>query len=68
MKKSTKEFIQKLLERELQAEFIQDNPNPLEVEYIQDLIDASKDFAKYCGDWTSALYIERLVEQLLMEQ
>ena len=46
MTKETKEFITQLLLRELHAEHVNDNPNPLEVEYITDLIKASRDFVK----------------------
>ena len=68
MKKSTKEFIQNLLERELSAEFIQQNPNPLEVEYVRDLIDASQDFAKCYGDWTRVLYVNGLIDQVITDK
>ena len=68
MKKSTREFIQKLLDRELKQEFYQQNPNPLEVEYVQDLIDASKDFAKCYGDWTDRLNTANLIQEILTDE
>ena len=68
MKKSTKEFIQRLLDRELESEFIQQNPNPLEVEYVRDLIDASKDFAKCSGNWMNVYYTNGLIEQVLTDK
>ena len=64
MEKATKEFILYLLERELSAELIQQNLNPIEVEYVNDLINASRDFAKVYGKLTDKLYIEELVKEI----
>ena len=47
--KQTKKFIFELLSRELEAEYINDNMNPQEVEYLQDLIKASREFARELG-------------------
>ena len=64
LKPKTIEFINKLLANELKAEYIMDNPNPHEVEYVEDLISASRDFASCMGDWTDSMYVEDLIEQI----
>lgn len=59
MTKETREFITQLLLRELHAEYVNDNPNPLEVEYVVDLIKASRDFVK--NDPINAIIIEEAI-------
>ena len=50
MKKSTREFITRLLLDEIDREIIQDNPSPREVEYVTDLVDATIDYIKSGGN------------------
>lgn len=64
MKKDTIDFIKSLLEREIQAETIQENGEMSSIAYIKDLINATKDFIKQYGDWTDAIYLDELVEEL----
>lgn len=65
MKKETIEFIIKLLDRELDAEYVQDNKEPLEIDYVKDLINASKDFISKYGEWYDNYYLKEKIEQLL---
>ena len=63
MTNETRDFITQLLLRELHAEHVNDNPNPLEVEYITDLIKASRDFVK--GSPIDELAVEDAIDLLL---
>ena len=65
LKKSTIDFIQTLLERELKSEYVFDAPNPDEVEYIKDLEKAALDFAAY-GDnpFINGLIVRDLIGEI----
>lgn len=65
MKGSTIEFIFKLLRRELESEIVQDNPKPLEVEYVKDLIDSSLDFCKNYGQIYDYYDLKSKINELL---
>lgn len=65
--KDTKEFILSLLLRELEAEYIQDNARPLEVEYIRELINASIKYGKQMG-FPYDYMINEKIEQLLNKE
>lgn len=67
MKQATKEFIINLLEREVEAEYIQDSKNILEIEYVNDLVKAYKDFVKQYGSFTDKIYAEEKIEMLYKE-
>lgn len=67
MKQATKEFIINLLEREIEAEYIQDSKNILEIEYVNDLVKAYKDFVKQYGSFTDKIYAEEKIEMLYKE-
>lgn len=67
MKLSTKKFIIKLLEQELSSEIINENINVNEVEYIKDLIEASKNFVNLYGDWYDRYSINSKIKELLNE-
>lgn len=47
--KETQGFIYLLLLKELEAEYIQDNDNPMEVDYVQMLIKSAKEYGKAMG-------------------
>lgn len=64
MKKETIEFIINLLNNELDSEFIQENPNPKEVNYIKDLISATNDFINNFGQWTDKYTLKEKIEKL----
>lgn len=67
MKLSTKKFIIKLLEQELSFEIINENINVNEVEYVKDLIEASKNFVNLYGDWYDRYSINSKIKELLNE-
>lgn len=67
MKQATKEFIINLLEKEVEAEYIQDSKNILEIEYVNDLVKAYKDFVKQYGSFTDKIYAEEKIEMLYKE-
>ena len=67
MKLSTKKFIIKLLEQELSSEIINENINVNEVEYVKDLIGASKNFVNLYGDWYDRYSINSKIKELLNE-
>ena len=67
MKQTTKEFIINLLEREVEAEYIQDSKNILEIEYVNDLVNAYKDFVKQYGNFADKIYAEEKIEMLYKE-
>lgn len=67
MKLSTKKFIIKLLEQELSSEIINENINVNEVEYVKDLIEASKNFVNLYGDWCDRYSINSKIKELLNE-
>lgn len=67
MKLSTKKFIIKLLEQELSSEIINENINVNEVEYVKDLIEASKNFVNLYGDWYDRYSINSKIKELLNE-
>lgn len=67
MKLSTKKFIIKLLEQELSSEIINENINVNEVEYVKDLIEASKNFVNLYGDWDDRYSINSKIKELLNE-
>lgn len=67
MKLSTKKFIIKLLEQELSSEIINENINVNEVEYVKDLIEASKNFVNLYGDWYDRYLINSKIKELLNE-
>lgn len=64
MKQATKEFIISLLEREVEAEYIQDNPNIKEIEYVNDLVKAYKDFVKQYGNFADKIFAEEKIGEL----
>ena len=68
LKKSTVEFIKKLFNKELEAEWVFDAPKPSEVEYIKDLEDAAMDFASWTGDWVQGLSNTEWIEKIHKEQ
>lgn len=65
MKLSTKQFIIKLLENELDSEIINDNINNNEIDYVIDLINSSQDFIKCCGDWCDKYIIQEKISKLI---
>lgn len=65
MKKSTIEFIKRLLEIELDNEIVNENININEVNYVKDLISASQDFIKCYGDFTDIYYIDNKIKELI---
>lgn len=67
MKLSTKKFIIRLLEQELSSEIINENINVNEVEYVKDLIEASKNFVNLYGDWYDRYSINSKIKELLNE-
>ena len=67
MKQATKEFIISLLEREVEAEYIQDNPNIKEVEYVNDLIQAYTNFVGQYGNFADKIYAEEKIGELYKE-
>lgn len=67
MKLSIKKFIIKLLEQELSSEIINENINVNEVEYVKDLIEASKNFVNLYGDWYDRYSINSKIKELLNE-
>lgn len=68
MKKETLKFIFDLFVRELEAEFIQNNENIEEVDYVQMLIEASRDFATSTGEFAYVMIIEDYIEQLVTDK
>ena len=64
MKTETIEFIINLLNNELDLEFIQENPNPKEVNYIKDLISATNDFINNFGKWTDKYTLKEKIRKL----
>lgn len=68
MKRETKNFIFGLLIRELEAEHIQANAigNPLEIDYVKDLILASKDFVN-CFDGSEKCSAKLIIEEKLFQ-
>lgn len=64
LSKDTQEFIARLLVKELEAEFIQDNDNPLEVEYVVDLIKASKEYGNKLG-FPFNIIIDEAIENIM---
>lgn len=67
MKKSTKKFIISFFVNELTAEYVQDNAEPLEIEYVRDLVDSAKDFVEHYGEWYDKYIIKEKIEQLIGE-
>jgi hypothetical protein len=56
MKQTTKEFIKRMLEREIQVEFCNNDFKECEpIEYVDALIDAYIDFIKQYGEWYDKL-------------
>ena len=68
LKPSTVEFIWKLLNKELEAEWVYDSPKPNEVEYLMDLEKAAVDFADWTGDWVHGLAITDWVKKIHGEE
>lgn len=64
MKKETRQFILDLLVRELEAEYLQDSPEPESIDYVIELIEASKDFAMTCRDWAMTYIINDAIKKL----
>ena len=64
MKKSTIEFVIWLLEKELDSEYINDNKNINEIDYVKDLINASQDFSKKYGNIADILNINEKINLL----
>ena len=66
MKKETADFVMDLLIRELENEFIQANGNydPLDLDYVRDLIRASKDFVKLFEGVKKYIYEDMLTEAI----
>lgn len=64
MKKTTKEFIFNLLIRECESEYIQANGvhNPLDVDYVKELILASQDFVN-CFSGIEKYALKTIVEE-----
>lgn len=60
MKSETIQFIQRLLEQELKSEYIYNGNS----DYQDDLIKASMDFAKNCGNAVDVLYVNELIQLL----
>ena len=68
MKQATKNFIIDLLEREVDAEYIQDNPNVKEVEYVNDLVKAYIDFVSQYGNFANKIVAEEKIKKLYEEE
>lgn len=68
MSKELKDFLCSLLVRELHAERIQANDeyNPLEIDYVADLVKSSKEFAKVFG-FPYDMILKEEIERLLGE-
>jgi hypothetical protein len=68
MSKELKDFLFSLLRRELNQEWIQANDeyNPLEIDYVVDLINASQEFGKILG-FPYKNILEEDIERLLGE-
>ena len=68
MSKELKDFLCGLLVRELHAEWIQTNDeyNPLEIDYVSDLVKYSKEFAKVFG-FPYDMILKEEIERLLGE-
>lgn len=64
MKTSTKQFIIRLLERELNQEIINDTININEVDYVKDLMDSSIDFTKCYGNIEDVYNVRCLISDL----
>ena len=66
MKKETADFVMDLLIRELENEFIQANGeyDPLDLDYVRDLIRASKDFVKLFEGVKKYIYEDMLTEAI----
>lgn len=70
MKKQTKNFIFDLLTRELESEYIQANgiDNPLNIDYVKELILASQDFINCFSGIEKNIYktlIEEKIQKLI---
>lgn len=64
MKKSTNEFIIKLLENELDAEYYNDFLDQKELDgYSKDLIDASIDYINNNGEWYDKFALREKLEE-----
>ena len=68
MRKSTIEFIKRLLKDEIDREIIHDNPNPKEVEYVTDLVNATADFIKCYGEFYEPFGLEEQLEELYKDK
>ena len=68
MKKQTKNFIFDLLVRELESEYIQANgiDNPLDIDYVKDLILASQDFIN-CFSGIEKNIFKTLIEEKIQK-
>lgn len=64
MKKSSIAFIKRLLEDEIDREIIQDSENVEEIEYVNDLVETTKDFIKNYGEWFDIFYLEEKLDEL----
>lgn len=64
MKKSSIAFIKRLLEDEIEREIIQDSENVEEIEYVNDLVETTKDFIKNYGEWFDGFYLEEKLDEL----
>lgn len=62
LKKSTIEFIELLLSRELNAEYI-NNEDITENDYAKDLIEAIRDFENVYCDWFIRIATEEQIER-----
>lgn len=67
MKKETRQFICDLLIRELEAEYLQNSPSPENIDYVIELIEASKDFAMTCRNWQMTYTINDAIKTLREE-
>lgn len=64
MKKSTINFIKRMLRDELDREIVQDSPAIEEVEYVQDLIEATRDFVTSYGEPFEYILVEEQIDEL----
>lgn len=63
----TIEFIERLMDRELEAEVIQDNPDNNEVDYVVDLAKYYGKFVGATGRWWDLVKLKSYKEELKLK-
>lgn len=65
MKKETVNYIIKLLERELEQEYIKGTPKATDLDYIKELFSASRDFTEHYGTLKQQMEVANMINEIV---